>query len=326
MRNAMRADSDLPERFRINPAKLEQMTVPQVVERVSQINAWRAEQIGKANAEKANNAATQVVKDYPDQGYKWVELKTPSSLPEKFTVTEQNGRFNVVDATTGDPLLLGRSQTLTNFNTPEEAVSAYYKQNPSALEDALKYEGDTMGHCVGGYCPDVIEGKTRIYSLRDAKGEPHVTIEVSPKQIKTWDDVTTAVGAEDAKKLWQEFDDIGGNNTSDIDSSFDMFIKNKGIVLPPSIAQIKGKSNAKPKDAYLPFVQDFVKSGKWSAINDFKNTGLVHAGLTGKLMTPAEHADWLAKQLEVPPQNMKRGGKVSFANNIDAMRLALSKG
>ena len=37
-----------------------------------------------------------------------------------------------------------------------------------------------MGHCVGGYCDDVYEGRSRIYSLRDAKGEPHVTIEVQP--------------------------------------------------------------------------------------------------------------------------------------------------
>lgn len=49
-----------------------------------------------------------------------------------------------------------------------------------ALGKQLKYEGDTMGHCVGGYCDDVLEGRTKIFSLRDAKGEPHVTIEVAP--------------------------------------------------------------------------------------------------------------------------------------------------
>lgn len=49
-----------------------------------------------------------------------------------------------------------------------------------ALRKQLKYEGDTMGHCVGGYCDDVLEGSTKIFSLRDAKGEPHVTIEVAP--------------------------------------------------------------------------------------------------------------------------------------------------
>jgi len=47
-----------------------------------------------------------------------------------------------------------------------------------ALADALKYEGEVMGHCVGGSCPEVESGRSRIISLRDAKGEPHVTLEV----------------------------------------------------------------------------------------------------------------------------------------------------
>jgi hypothetical protein len=43
---------------------------------------------------------------------------------------------------------------------------------------------------------------------------------------------------------------------------------------PDRIVQIKGKGNAKPKEEYLPFVQDFVKSGQWSDIGDLQNTGL----------------------------------------------------
>jgi hypothetical protein len=45
----------------------------------------------------------------------------------------------------------------------------------------------------------------------------------------------------------------------------------------PTIIQIKGKGNKKPNDEYLPFVQDFVKSGKWSHVGDIRNTGLVRA-------------------------------------------------
>ena len=36
-----------------------------------------------------------------------------------------------------------------------------------------------MGHCVGGYCDDVASGQSNIYSLRDAKGKPSVTIETT---------------------------------------------------------------------------------------------------------------------------------------------------
>jgi hypothetical protein len=44
-------------------------------------------------------------------------------------------------------------------------------------EDA-EIEGSNMGHCVGDYCDKISRGSIKIYSLRDAKNEPHVTIEV----------------------------------------------------------------------------------------------------------------------------------------------------
>lgn len=43
----------------------------------------------------------------------------------------------------------------------------------------LKTEGELMGHCVGGYCEDVHSGNSYIYSIRDPKNRPHVTIETS---------------------------------------------------------------------------------------------------------------------------------------------------
>jgi hypothetical protein len=48
MRNAMDPNSGLPARLMIDPAKLEKMTVPQISERVGQINAWRAAQAKEA--------------------------------------------------------------------------------------------------------------------------------------------------------------------------------------------------------------------------------------------------------------------------------------
>lgn len=44
---------------------------------------------------------------------------------------------------------------------------------------ALRTEGDEMGHCVGGYWNRVQSGDTRIVSLRDGDGHPHVTIELA---------------------------------------------------------------------------------------------------------------------------------------------------
>ena len=57
------------------------------------------------------------------------------------------------------------------------------------------------------------------------------------------------------------------------------YMDEQGNPLPdeaPRINQIKGKSNAKPKKDYIPYVQDFVKSGNWSAVGDLKNADLYH--------------------------------------------------
>lgn len=40
----------------------------------------------------------------------------------------------------------------------------------------LEIEGNKMGHCVGGYCDYVNAGEGEIFSLRDSRNEPHVTI------------------------------------------------------------------------------------------------------------------------------------------------------
>ena len=55
-------------------------------------------------------------------------------------------------------------------------LKAYRLLTPEALD----YESSKMGHCVGsgGYDSGVKAGTTKIYSLRDKKGEPHVTFEV----------------------------------------------------------------------------------------------------------------------------------------------------
>jgi len=135
------------------------------------------------------------------------------------------------------------------------------KDSPD-LEKQLKYEGDVMGHCVGGYCEDVLSGDSRIFSLRDAKGEPHVTIEVAPpgRGPSAW-----IPEDEDFPVMW------------------------------PDIIQIKGKGNSAPKDEYLPFVQDFVRNsplgGTWGDVGDLGNARLHRledeSGI--KYLTPEEY-------------------------------------
>jgi hypothetical protein len=242
MRNAMDPDSGLPARLMIDPAKLEKMTVPQMAERVGQINAWRAANKAEADLAKSMNPATQIVKEYPDQGMRWVELKIPDKRHDvKDMLIQNEGKYSILEP--GNKLAWKDPKTgRVLFDSPEKAAEAFSNsKNYSTLEDALKYEGETMGHCVGGYCPEVVSGNTRIYSLRDAKGQPHVTIETQPSR-------------SNSIKSMRE-----GNPTD------------------YKITQIKGKTNRAPKEDYLPFVQDFVKSGQWSDVGDLQNTGLYSA-------------------------------------------------
>jgi hypothetical protein len=277
LRNAVNPESGLPANLRLKYEDLEKVTVPQAVERVAKINDWRAAQKNKADINRAMNPATQVVKEYPEQGFKWVELRQPEikDLPQGYSVQpmDKDGWFAVYGPDGRSTGAVGKS--------PDEAI-ANQEFGRQSLEDALKYEGETMGHCVGGYCPDVIEGRSRIYSLRDKKGQPHVTIEVSPGKKKTLDKQTVReyLTSEEAPMYFAAANDP---NVVDIESQlrasglYDVMAKRLGLFDEPpmDIVQIKGKGNKAPKEEYLPAVQDFVRSGNFGKVGDLQNTGLM---------------------------------------------------
>ena len=233
--------SGLPMDFAIRPESLGRMTFPQAVEHVGKINQYRAKEMERAALDAQNNPVTHVFKDYADDnpmGLKWVEMAPP------------------------------KGDGPTNYDVEEE------------LRKALKYEGDTMGHCVGGYCPDVMSGKSRIFSLRDAKGEPHVTIETAPNMRGPNRDERNAIYEQARQEIEAlNLDDMDTENlriTERQGELSDAFRAERAANPPPErIVQIKGKQNRAPKEDYIPFVQDFVKSGKWGEVDDLANAGLV---------------------------------------------------
>jgi hypothetical protein len=252
------------------------MSVPQVAKRVDEINAWRSVQKAEADMARAGNAATHVVKEYPEQGYKWVELRAPEVDVKAlgYTTEKVGDLYHAVDPQ-GNVVLNTRS------SSAEEALNRA-KPAPKELEDALKYEGETMGHCVGGYCPDVVEGRSKIFSLRDDRGRPHVTIEVQPGKKRTLDKQTVReyLTSEEAPMYFAAAYDP---NVVDIESQlrasglYDVMAKRLGLFDEPpmDIVQIKGKGNKAPKEDYLPAVQDFVRSGNFGKVGDLQNTGLI---------------------------------------------------
>ena len=290
--------------------------------------------MGKANAELM--AQFPVHKEYPDTGYKWIELATPTTtthLPEGYAIQKNAEHAYQLKAPDGREYMF----------TSESGASMYAREHAhvfgnapnkeyARLEDALKNEGETMQHCVGSYCSDVASGKSRIYSLRDAKGEPHVTIEVQPNPYAPrWELVKQFMheATEWAKQL------PSGYTEKDITDRATELAKQS---IPPRIMQIKGKQNRAPKAEYLPYVQDFVKSGNWGEVGDLHNSGLVDTatGITPAMRellgdNPPKYIDHdevvrLVKAAGAAPTRKAEGGRVKFANNINEMRAALALG
>lgn len=90
LKNAMNPATDLPRNLRIDPKDIDKITMPQAVERVAQINAWRAKQA--AEAEKAGMLGNLQAKPrLPDDslqlsfvdkpGGAWVDI--PETVDEK---------------------------------------------------------------------------------------------------------------------------------------------------------------------------------------------------------------------------------------------------
>ena len=335
---------------RIRPEQLNKVSMEQAVRRTYEYDQEMAKRMHEATLKQQEGFP--VHKEYPE-GYKWLELAMPKpseNLPQGWTMLEPKGGVMRAVNEAGDRVI--------GNDMPELIKNLYYRHpdtpgNPrQMLEEALKYEGNTMGHCVGGYCPDVVEGRTRIFSLRDPKGEPHVTVEVRPTrgQNKYQTDWFAKQPEEIQDKITEqalaEHNLMAGNRTPQDDrftwgQAFSNAIKSHMGEVPDEIIQIKGKQNAKPKDEYLPYVQDFVKGGNWSTVGDFHNTGLTERGA---VFTPTEVQRFIDLGQDVPmylskediaklrqargdappAEGMKRGG-VAISKNPDTMMLELGE-
>ena len=157
-------------------------------------------------------------------------------------------------------------------------------------EKALKFACDVGKQ--GAWCTQGSDMAKRygsegnqLHVLVDAKGDPHVQIMTSPgdwKRLAPGDipDPTGEFGSfaelVHAKRI--------GNG--DFNSIANRLAQEHGLEMPPEkIVQIKRKANLVNSDPYeyRPFVQDFVKSGKWSDVGDLANTGLIKIDPTSDL-------------------------------------------
>jgi hypothetical protein len=219
---------------RIRPEQLSKVSMEQAVRRTFEYDQELAKKMDAARL--TERADLPVYKEYPEEGYKWVQLTRPGDF-----AAESNA--------------MGHS------------VRGY--EPPEGHPDWTKGSGEegSPSYGLGGW-EAIKSGKAKVYSLLDSKGEPHVTIEVGANrdQLRKEDLLPYKEAALEEAKLLP-------NGYTDADVR-DIEIRMARENLPPFIRQIKGKGNDRPISKYDPFVQEFVKSGNWNSVNDLQNTGL----------------------------------------------------
>lgn len=288
--NAIRADSDLPQHLRLSIKDLERMAVPEAVRLVAKINKYRKDLAEKATVKNV----AEFRQNFPavlqfEDGSSWHQLKLPDikhELPEGYSVnianvTEKGNIYGLVDKD-------GNVHDYTEEDNPyrplhaisldpDKVVDAYSDiLNMSILDRALKEEGELMGHCVGGYCDDVADDESNIFTLRDSKGKPHVTIEAIPQHpLKEFLRLNNAILQQSRfNKLRAQLDepensDIAYFTPKKVISFVVAHFKEAGLEegtdyrLPRdsskfSIVQIKGKGNKEVVSRYRQQVIDFL--------------------------------------------------------------------
>lgn len=204
-------------RERIPPEKLGQYDL---VRLVKETLTWDKELAKKMqDARKAEKETSPIYREYPDGMY-WQQLTKP-------------GQF----ARESDAM----GHSVRGYEPKGRHEGARFADWVEPHPDWIPESGDSghpsYGH--GGW-EAIRSGEAKVYSLRDAKGESHATVEVRGEHK-----VGSPMRGEDF------------------------------LIVEPSISQIKGKQNRAPAERYIPYIQDFVKGEKWGEVGDLGNTGLV---------------------------------------------------
>jgi len=197
------------------------------------------------NARVAEQTSAKVHKEYPE-GYKWVQLDQPGQFALESDIMGHSVR--------------GYEPSQGHPDWTELSGNSGYRD---------------YGH--GGY-EAIKSGAAKIYSLRDPKGMSHATIEVGKGQAHTTHGDMNKIYAQandeaNAKNFndYHQRDSFYANRVRDLHNEL---LDKKQAEALPRISQIKGKQNAAPNEEYLPYVQDFVRSGQYSDVGDLANTGL----------------------------------------------------
>ena len=285
----------LREDLAVGRIRPEQLNKVSMEQAVRRTYEYDQELASKANAARAAQREGLPVYKEYPEGYRWVELNKPGSFAAE---SEAMGH------------------SVRGYEPPQG--------HPDWVEGSGEQGHSGYGH--GGW-EGIKSGKAKVYSLVNPKGEPHVTIEVGGSST-----LTPEKRAAQMESLMQRLRDEGMPEERALAQATKLYPESETL---SRITQIKGKSNRAPNEEYQPFVQDFVKSGKWSDVGDLKNAGMVKQD--GNYITQKEADEILYKQLNEhrpgltdelglttpPAEGMKAGGAVHMSDNPDTMRLEL---
>ena len=289
---------------RLTSEELKNISMEQAVRKTADYDLALAKKMQEAQAK--NLESMTVHKEYPE-GMKWVQLDKP-------------GQFSA------------------ESNAMGHSVRGY--EPPQGHLDWIPESGDSgsLGYGHGGW-EAIKSGKAKVYSLVDPKGNPHTTVEVAsgrhpigygfkgatnefPENFDynlNFDEGYPRPTLEQKQAILNRAKELYSKNPAKLLGGrlerMDAFQKASDEVLgllPAEITQIKGKSNLKPVDTYIPYVQDFVKSGEWSDVGDLHNTdltkiypesdlakSLAQKGISVPSYTTSEELTNLLKQAEV---------------------------
>lgn len=290
LRNSMDPASGFPMDLRLTPEAMGGLSMEEALKKVHGINQFRAEKAKKVNARFAQAEGIPVHKEYNDN-WKWLEYKKPDELPKGIEVRNdgQSG-FHVYKN--------GKDVSKSSGHyTEQDALDEFKnKYGKDKLESWLKQEGDTMGHCVGGYCDDVESGEARILSLRDNEGKSVATVELRyPDPYKIGEiDYISKHDPKFAARLRNddEFMEDGADTIGLLEERYAEDYQRLLDEAKPYITQVKGPGNKKPDAKAIPYIQDFVKSSGYRVDGDLHNTDLIPAhSLTNeeRLANPGEY-------------------------------------
>lgn len=212
------------------------------------------------------------------------DLRSGKLRPEQLnqmSIEKAIRRTAEYDAEKAKAMAKANAQSVEGMPIPKQYDDGYkwvelkHETDPKKTQSALKSEGEMMGHCVGGYCPEVESGEIKIFSLRSPDGKSHVTIEARPQiSMDLWRDSNMDLISRNPELMKLDFnmksldnDDKYGRRMTGRDyikiMTEEMKKRNINPIEPPSymeLHQVKGKQNKRPDDKYQSYISDFIKN------------------------------------------------------------------